>query len=39
LKPGQPVSQFELLASFDLPGDVRAKIERGNAAKLLGLKI
>lgn len=39
LKPGQPVPQFELLASFDLPGDVRAKIERGNAAKLLALKL
>jgi predicted TIM-barrel fold metal-dependent hydrolase len=37
LKPGQDVPQFELLASFDLPGDVRAKIERGNATKLLKL--
>jgi predicted TIM-barrel fold metal-dependent hydrolase len=39
LKPGQPVPQFELLASFELPGDVRAKIERGNAARLLALKL
>ena len=39
LKPGQDVPQFELLASFDLPADVRAKIERGNAAKLLALKL
>ncbi len=39
LKPGQNVPQFELLASFDLPADVRARIERGNAARLLGLKI
>jgi predicted TIM-barrel fold metal-dependent hydrolase len=39
LKPGQAVPQFELLASFDLPADVRAKIERGNAAKLLALKL
>ncbi len=38
LRPGQPVPQFELLAGFDLPADVRAKIERGNAARLLGLK-
>jgi len=38
LKAGQNVPQFEVLASFDLPPDVRAKIERGNAAKLLGLK-
>jgi predicted TIM-barrel fold metal-dependent hydrolase len=37
LKPGQDVPQFDLLAGFDLPEDVRAKIERGNAARLLGL--
>jgi predicted TIM-barrel fold metal-dependent hydrolase len=37
LKPGQDVPQFELLASFDLPADVRAKIERDNARKLLGV--
>ncbi len=39
LRPGQHVPQFELLASFELAPDVRARIERGNAAKLLGLKI
>ncbi|SRR5579883_381873 len=39
LKPGQDVPQFELLASFDLPPEVRARIERENAAKLLGLKV
>jgi predicted TIM-barrel fold metal-dependent hydrolase len=38
LRPGQPVRQFELLAGFDLPAPLRAKIERGNAARLLGLK-
>jgi predicted TIM-barrel fold metal-dependent hydrolase len=37
LKPGQVVPQFELLASFELPAEARAKIERGNAARLLGL--
>jgi predicted TIM-barrel fold metal-dependent hydrolase len=37
LKPGQGVPQFTLLPSFDLPADVRAKIERENATKLLGL--
>jgi hypothetical protein len=39
LRPGQDVPQFELLASFDLPADVRVRIERGNALKLLGLKL
>ena len=39
LKPGQDVPQFELLAGFDLPAEVRAGIERENAAKLLGLKV
>jgi uncharacterized protein len=39
LKPGQNVPQFELLASFDLPSETRAKIERENAARLLGLKL
>ena len=39
LKRGQKVPQFELMAGFDLPAEVRAKVERGNAAKLLGLKI
>lgn len=38
LKPGQEVPQFDLLASFDLPPAVRARIERGNAMDLLGLK-
>ena len=37
LKPGQEVPQFELLASFDLPAEVRAGIERGNAKRLLKL--
>jgi predicted TIM-barrel fold metal-dependent hydrolase len=37
LKPGQEVPQFELLAGFDLPDDVRARIERGNATRLLRL--
>jgi predicted TIM-barrel fold metal-dependent hydrolase len=35
LKPGQAVPQFEVLASFDLPAQVRARIERLNAAGLL----
>ena len=39
LKPGQPVPQFKLLASIELPADVRARIERGNAAKLLNLSV
>ncbi len=39
LRPGQDVPQFEALSSFELPPDVRAKIERENAAKLLGLKL
>jgi len=38
LKPAQRVPQFDVLASFDLPADVRTKIERGNAAELLHLK-
>jgi hypothetical protein len=37
LKAGQEVPQFELLASFDMPADVRERIERGNATRLLGL--
>jgi predicted TIM-barrel fold metal-dependent hydrolase len=37
LKPGQAVPQFEVLASFELPAGVRAKIERENATQLLGL--
>ena len=39
LKPGQDVPQFELLAGLDLPADVRARIERGNAARLLKLSL
>jgi predicted TIM-barrel fold metal-dependent hydrolase len=39
LKPGQEVPQFKLLPSIDLPPDVRAKIERTNAAELLKLSI
>jgi len=39
LKPGQDVPQFKLLAGIDLPADVRAKIERGNAATLLKLTL
>ena len=39
LRPGQDVPQFELLASFDLPPQVRSRIERDNAAKLLGLTL
>jgi uncharacterized protein len=39
LRPGQDVPQFELLASLELPPETRAKIERGNAMRLLGLKL
>ena len=38
LKPGQSVPQFELLASFDLPGEVAAKIDRKNALRLLKME-
>ena len=37
LKEGQEVPQFEVLAAMDLPAEVRAKIERGNATRLLNL--
>ena len=37
LTPDQEVPQFELFEQFDLPGDVRRKILRGNAERLLGL--
>jgi predicted TIM-barrel fold metal-dependent hydrolase len=37
LEPHQQVPQFELLASFPLPDEVRVQIERGNARTLLGL--
>lgn len=36
LKVGQNIPQFELLDNMDLPADVRAKVYRGNAARLLG---
>jgi predicted TIM-barrel fold metal-dependent hydrolase len=39
LRPGQDVRQFEVLASFDLPAEARAKIERLNASKLLGVTL
>jgi len=38
LKPGQEVPQFDLLPSFDLPPDIRARIERANALSLLHIK-
>jgi predicted TIM-barrel fold metal-dependent hydrolase len=34
LRPGQEVPLFELLAGFQLSPEVRARIERGNAARL-----
>jgi predicted TIM-barrel fold metal-dependent hydrolase len=39
LKEGQDVPQFELLERFQLSPDLLAKIERDNAAKLLGLNL
>jgi predicted TIM-barrel fold metal-dependent hydrolase len=39
LRPGQEVPQFALLAGMKLPTEVRTKIERLNASKLLGLSI
>ncbi len=39
LKPGQEVPQFGLFAGIDLPADVRAKVERENAAGLLKVSI
>jgi predicted TIM-barrel fold metal-dependent hydrolase len=38
LKPGQEVPQFDLIPGFDLPPDVRARIERENALSLLQIK-
>jgi predicted TIM-barrel fold metal-dependent hydrolase len=38
LRPGQSVPQFEVLASIELPAPARARIERDNAIRLLGLK-
>jgi predicted TIM-barrel fold metal-dependent hydrolase len=37
LQPGQPVPQFQLLDSFNLPEQVQQKVFRGNAEKLLKL--
>ncbi len=37
LQPGQPVPQFELFDSLDLPAPVQAKIFRENARRLLKL--
>jgi hypothetical protein len=37
LSPGQAVPQFEVFEKLDLPDDVRAKISRENARKLLQL--
>jgi predicted TIM-barrel fold metal-dependent hydrolase len=37
LRPGQAVPQFEVLASLELPARTRARIERENASRLLGL--
>jgi uncharacterized protein len=37
LMPDQAIPQFELLESLNLPDDVRHKIYRGNALKLLKL--
>lgn len=37
LAPGQAVPQFELLRSIELPDEVRYKIYRGNAIRLLQL--
>jgi len=37
LSPGQNVPQFELFDELDLPQDVRAKLYRDNARRLLGL--
>ena len=37
--PGQEIPQFKLLTGITLPPDVRAKIERTNAAKLLNLSV
>ncbi|QOV87850.1 amidohydrolase family protein [Humisphaera borealis] len=37
LSPGQPVPQFEVLKSIEIPDAVRQKIYRDNARRLLGL--
>jgi hypothetical protein len=38
LSPGQEVPQFEVLAGLDLPEDVRAKVYRENARRVLRLE-
>jgi uncharacterized protein len=38
LMPGQNIPQFELFDQFDLPEEVKRKIFRGNAERLLGLE-
>ncbi|MHB8903021.1 MAG: amidohydrolase family protein, partial [Thermoguttaceae bacterium] len=38
LTPEQDIPQLTLFEQFDLPEDVRRKIFRGNAERLLGLK-
>jgi hypothetical protein len=38
LQPGQPVPQFKVFDSLDLPQSVAGKIFRGNAEQVLGLK-
>jgi uncharacterized protein len=38
LAVGQEISQFELFESLDLPEDVKAKLYRGNAERVLGLE-
>lgn len=38
LKPGQEVPQFDLMTGFDIPANVRARIERENALELLKIK-
>ena len=39
LAPGQQIPQFEILAAMNLPDDVRYKVHRGNAIRLLNLAI
>ena len=38
LSPGQKVPQFEVLPAIDLPAQVRAKVYKENALRLLGLE-
>ena len=37
LQPGQHVPQFEVFENMDLPADVRSKVYRGNAERVLDL--